>query len=305
MGVMGTYCQLCGMPVQHDHYVKTERENYYAIYRQTNHPAGHFPLGPEHAWLLEAMAIGDGQAHQGLCEDGYIRTAQGNRCEVMDGYEEYSALHKACWEILGKPTDTGAVYFFGQRHDQLYRRQYHRQLFDFEKLVVDQRGWMLVDPNSEAGQANRERILAIAQAAEPMRGPKSVSDLWSSDRWNEKYIEKKRARYRIQLPKQLDRQGFSQSVWITFPPPEAMELEKLQQGFFQALHQQKLAVALSSIVDAKEVVWTVYAPAVEPVKTVLGGLAPSLTAEWDVQEDPDWADFYQNIQSQLEPSYDI
>ena len=59
MGVMASYCQLCGMPVQHDHYVPTDREDSWMIYRSSGahgvKPAVAF--GPQHEWLTRGVGV--------------------------------------------------------------------------------------------------------------------------------------------------------------------------------------------------------------------------------------------------------
>jgi hypothetical protein len=59
VGVLSTYCQICGLPVQHDHYVALENEGYFRIWRGDGddgcEPAVTF--GPEHAWLRLAVGL--------------------------------------------------------------------------------------------------------------------------------------------------------------------------------------------------------------------------------------------------------
>lgn len=45
--------------------------------------------------------------------------------------------------------------------------RYHEQLFEFERLVADERAWMLADPedSSPEGRKNRQRILALIQGS--------------------------------------------------------------------------------------------------------------------------------------------
>lgn len=71
MGVHATFCLICGLPVQHDHYVASGGENCWAIYRAHNKPAGHFPFGTEHDWLLQGVAVsGSGEYHFGRLTPG-------------------------------------------------------------------------------------------------------------------------------------------------------------------------------------------------------------------------------------------
>src|SRR3954454_13958646 len=59
VGVLSTYCQVCGLPVQHDHYVPQPDSRYLRIWRGDGddgcEPA--FAFGPEHGWLRRAVGL--------------------------------------------------------------------------------------------------------------------------------------------------------------------------------------------------------------------------------------------------------
>ncbi len=93
MGVLSTYCQICGLPVQQDHYVALEDEGYFRIWRGDGddgcRPAVTF--GPEHSWLREAVGLrlDDRVADvtiEGLVHDG-IFEGSGSDDFVMDGID--------------------------------------------------------------------------------------------------------------------------------------------------------------------------------------------------------------------------
>ncbi len=167
MGVHATFCQICGLPVQHDHYVATERENFWKIYRQDNRPDGHFDFGPEHDWLLRGVAvIDDRDPVFGTCCDGALVQTNGDPeeeegCWVGDGFDEYMAFHQYCWETAGKPGRCEQVLHHKRNSEWILLGKYQQQLFDFGALVQDGLGWMLLDPTSPEGQQSKARIARI------------------------------------------------------------------------------------------------------------------------------------------------
>lgn len=159
---MATYCQICGIPVQQDHYVP--RGGMLGIYRggggdgEVVEPLVKF--GKEHKWLKDAVglalddgsdpAVIEGEVHDGGFdgddEDGL----------VMDGIEDRAALHRRCWEIAGKPESWEEIEGLNLPDFESYREQ----LFEFKRFIDDGHGWMLVDPAGSTPDAkkNRQRI---------------------------------------------------------------------------------------------------------------------------------------------------
>jgi len=172
MGVMSTYCQICGLPVQHDHYVPAERADYFHIWRGDGDDEVEpiIPFGPEHAWLRAGVGLRYEDSAllmatvSGLVHDGYLESPGGGLfgTDLMDGFgDDRVALHAACWHLAGEPTSWEAL---GHTNDiPKDENRYRRQLFDFEAFVADGHGWMLVDPQdgSAEGVRNRERILTL------------------------------------------------------------------------------------------------------------------------------------------------
>jgi hypothetical protein len=160
MRVMGTTCQICGMPVQHDHYVPANGMS--GIYRGASgefQPLFHF--GREHDWLRKAVALRladdekpqilEGEVHDGALESRNQTTV------VLGGIDERAALHRICWELAGKREWKNLKNV----HPAEDLKPYMHQLFDFTALQSDQKGWMLVDPTLDTpdGQRNKARIL--------------------------------------------------------------------------------------------------------------------------------------------------
>lgn len=165
MGVTGTYCLVCGLPVQHDHYVPTEREHFFAIYRHDNQPHGHFPFGPEHDWLLQAVGVSErDEPLFGRCEDGVLGNSEQEGYFVGDGWEDACAFHVYCWEGAGQPRHYGQVAPFQEHTQMAIAKPYQGQLFDFFQCSADGNSWILQDPNTEDGQQSRDRIDAILKS---------------------------------------------------------------------------------------------------------------------------------------------
>lgn len=168
MAVIGSWCQICGIPVQQDHYV--ELDGMLGIYRGDGHdsftPAVCF--GSEHRWLREAVGLRINTSQSppiitGLVHDGAFESPDESRQPngfVWDGLDERAALHEACWTLAGKPECWTAL---ADPAPTQYLRPYQGQLFDFAALVREQNGWMIVDPRepSADGQRNHDRILGL------------------------------------------------------------------------------------------------------------------------------------------------
>lgn len=173
MAVFATYCQVCGLPVQQDHYVPADGGGYFHIWRGDGDDAcgPAVAFGPEHAWLRDALGlrIKDGTllapTVAGIVHDGDLESPRGRHfgAHLSDGEGDgRMALHAACWRLAGEPTS------WNEALDHLRdlpegEEWYREQLFDFEPFVADGHGWMLTDPESETpeGARNRRRILAL------------------------------------------------------------------------------------------------------------------------------------------------
>jgi hypothetical protein len=182
MGVFASYCQVCALPVQHDHYVPMNGM-YYINRGKPEDPNFVVRFGPEHAWLKDALALRlneeqepillEGEIHDGGIErpsgegDGEEAAYDFEDAFVADGVEERAALHRVCWELAGKP-QTWAHPSELEAPAEL--RPYRHQLFQFKELMEAGSGWMLVDPrlDSADGRRSRERILALL--AHPREG---------------------------------------------------------------------------------------------------------------------------------------
>lgn len=170
MGVVSTYCQICGLPVQHDHYVPDGATGGWLIWRSRTDSdvAPAVALGPEHDWLRRAVGLRlDDSEPQTIVEgdvhDGVLECA-GGLTFVWDGLDDRAALHRYCWEAAGSP---GTWQPLAGLELPAAEEPYRRQLFDFAAFVADGHGWMLVDPagGTDAAHRSRRRITDLLAAA--------------------------------------------------------------------------------------------------------------------------------------------
>lgn len=191
MGVHATWCQLCGLPVQHDHYVRSHGERL-AIYRGALPGGGHdwstepgepFQFSTAHAWLRDAVGLTrDARVVRGHVEDGAL-CADGDELYVGDGNEDALVFHHCCWELMGRPTNADAAPRGVQTlvYERLY--PYQEQLFDFQRLVADGLGEWLLDPaQHDASRQRVDAVLAAARRPFSYDEPTSVAQVLEWDR---------------------------------------------------------------------------------------------------------------------------
>jgi len=173
MGVHGTFCQLCALPVNHDHYIPTPG-GMLRIYRggksdapQTwNDAEQPFPFTPDHDWLRSAVGIehGSNKILRGEVSDGNLTDdASGDTTMPFEGDDDARTYHAYCYEALGSPTDSRALTARGT-HAWSLLAPYHEQLFELQLLADDGKAWMLDDPTTSP--RSRDRIAACVHDAQ-------------------------------------------------------------------------------------------------------------------------------------------
>ena len=169
---MSTYCQICGLPVQHDHYVPAEDGDYFHIWRGDGSDACEpiVAFGPGHAWLRQAVGLPfDDRSGEtpvaGAVHDGYLTDGEDD-FDVTDGFGDRVALHGACWRLAGRPIAWEPLEHLEPPAEE---EPYRQQLFDFDAFVADGHGWMLVDPDADSpdGRRNRRRIVELLSGPTP------------------------------------------------------------------------------------------------------------------------------------------
>lgn len=305
MGVHGTYCQLCGLPVNHDHYVPAERG--FAIYRTASPPGGQrwdgparpFPFGPEHAWLTDAVVLpwDDDRVLRGQVEDGALEDVM-----VFEGGDEGLAFHHACWVLQGSPQGTGPAVRSNGSFGWAVVEPYQGQLFDFHAFASDGKAWMLADPTIfERSRLRLEHLLTIAKV-DP-RETTSISELLELDRdWAGVMAfdaEGRRAgmtRVRTWSLERADKTGFETLLRVSreLPGeglPDARTLAVLE--FFEAEFKQRIEAAAAGMhvvttVGAGRAEWLAWVRDEQRSRAALEGLPGLGATVVTAQHDPDW-----------------
>lgn len=295
MGVMGTVCQICGMPVQHDHYVGEVESGLIGIYRghgtSTYPPV--FPFAREHEWLQQAVAVPgeDGETlARGFVEDGSLTDAAGDTYFVLDGYDEHGAFHEACWRLAGLPTTYEELRPVTYLHELTYLKRYQGQLFDFQGLQADGKDWMLLDPDLPAGQRNRARIEALLRkgmGAMPEGNAETAAELRASELWAYEPTGNGHWRYRLNFDRSIMTSAFPIKLWVKLPVAEGPQLELWESEFLGAEDVILLAT------ESTEGQVRFYAYARSPEAAERACQAPG--AELELAEELGWASYFDEV----------
>ena len=324
MGVMGTYCMICGVAVQHDHYVDTDRPNVYEIYRNKPYNTrSAFDFGPEHEWLKRGVALPeqpeDPEPVKGEIEDGALNGDDDEPYFVMDGVDDYGAVHEACWELAGRPAGYENLRHLRWLHGVTLLTQYQEQLFDFPGVERDHKTWLLADPAARQmeGGRNRARIQALLKEGERVAplaygDPSSAQQILLSNSWN--YATKGEAgdlnffRYRQDVKRGINPEGFTEAFWVRLPftrgpkgLPEGLTLrglERYETELIDKLQGPGLGVVLACFSRNGKMHYITYVSQLEPAEEVLRGIErPPNTEETivDHEHDPEWKVLFQKI----------
>lgn len=166
MAVIGTYCEICGLPVQLDHYVPAPDGGWW-IWRDDG-SADCDPViafGADHAWLSRAVALPWDETLpepvvEGAVHDGCLETTDGDEIGVFPDIDDRGAAHYTCWQLAGRPNTWQALKDVPPSKNV---EKYQQQLFDFQACVDDGQSWMLADPGADTpdGRRSRQRILDL------------------------------------------------------------------------------------------------------------------------------------------------
>jgi hypothetical protein len=317
---MASYCQLCGLPLQHDHYVATDRPDSWRIYRssQPELTRAAVAFGPEHQWLTRGVALDPCEEADpvfGSVEDGHLLEASGETHFVGDGYDDRAVLHQACWTIAGRPRSYEELACAHRLHAWVLMFRYQEQLFEFEQLVRDGRGDWLVDPETPAGAESRRRIESWWGEARRVAALDPVGragDLPSTNCWarEDEGDEEDHSfwRYRANLSRGLDLEGRD---WVNFgiclpfegvaDGPHTLVLEQFESRLLEAV--QDLAVILACRGEAGRWDYLCYSDRVEETEQAIRVLAGP-TVEFDHAPQPGWEVYWTHIHPQLAGRYE-
>lgn len=307
MGVHGTFCQLCGLPTQHDHYVPT-RSGMLKIYRGSSEGGGHewedderpFSFSPEHRWLMDAVVLpwDEERVLRGAIEDGALEDVM-----VFEGGDDGLAFHHACWAIQGSPGSTGPAIRANGAHAWALVEGYHEQLFDFAGLSADGKAWMLDEPApGTRSRARIEALVAIARNA-VTEAARDVEEILAMDRdWacmavrGSDGARKAIARARTHAIKEVNKAGYGTLVRTTrfhdgrtLPPGAAMpELEAFEVELKAAVEASSAACLALVAIGKGRVELLTYARDGERTRTAIEALPGAVGARFEVSADPGW-----------------
>lgn len=328
MGVMGTYCRLCGLPTQHDHYVLTPGTAVMKIYRQSSPGGGHdfspeddrFVFGPEHEWLKATVAVPreaiEGPVLHGSVSDGELVQEDGSAgAFVAEGNEDRYAFHRTCWEALGRPADLSQVTPSAGTFDWALVEPFQQQLFELQVLRDQGKAHMLADPAHEPRtRARIDCMAARARLPAPDAAPGDVAAVLARDRdWSGAMRGGADTRvgftyqyWRAAQPS-LERSAYPALLWVMKAydqvegPPLGAQLEPFD-GFARALkaavEQHDAAILVLVITGLGQAQYLVYArdeAATRARIDALPGRDTPLPLDYDNEADPVWAVYFEQM----------
>lgn len=315
MGVHATFCQLCGLPVQHDHYVPS-RAGPLRIYRGAMEDGGHdwkedeshrpFAFGPKHAWLCDAVGLLRDEEHviRGTVSDGGLRDAKGDdEIYVADGDEDALVLHHFCWELMGNPVNADHALRGTNQLGWAQLAPYQEQLFEFTAFDREGKGEWLEDPKRSArSRARIDEALVNARRCPPTADePMNLEQVLRLDRdWRgttlggRKYL----IRYREALTEDMDLSSHQHLLCLIQPAdaPSA-ELEALERAFKTALESDGLGISVvhSFSFAEKKLQLLAYVRDLKEAHRRVDGLGWKGPLEFDDAHDPRWKIFFHDM----------
>lgn len=311
MGVHGTFCQLCGLPTQHDHYVPDAGGPGFKIYRGSSPNGGHtwdpeerpFPFGPEHAWLKDAVVLpwGEERVLRGPIEDGAIDD-DGESVFVFEGGDDGLAFHHACWVLQGSPPSTEPAVRSDGAHGWSVLTAYHQQLFDFAGLIADGKTWMLADPTTnERSRARIEALLAASRAE--LTETVDLRELLRLDRdWRSTFVydseneRKAMLRGRLHSIRNGDKADFTTLLRATrfydgksVPAADvAAELEAFELALKQTVERDARGMLALIVFHQGRAEFLVYAPDAKALDAEVKALPGAASFRFELSSDPTW-----------------
>jgi hypothetical protein len=166
VAVIGTYCGICGLPVQLDHYVDDPAGGLWIWRERADYCEPVIAFGPGHAWLSRAVALCTDETlpaipMAGTVHDGSLHVGDhGVEVSVLPGIDDWSAAHHTCWRLAGRPGNWQPLAGVPAPEGL---EKYQRQLFEFRAFIDDGHEWMLADPDAGTpdGRRSRQRILDL------------------------------------------------------------------------------------------------------------------------------------------------
>jgi len=327
MGVHGTFCQLCALPVNHDHYIPTPG-GMLRIYRggtsdppQTwNDAEQPFPFTPDHDWLRRAVGIehGTNKILRGEVSDGNLTDdASGDTTMPFEGDDDARTYHAYCYEALGSPTDSRALTARGT-HAFALLAPYHEQLFELQLLADDDKAWMLADPATSP--RSRDRIAAAVgeakrvAAARPTAEPTTIDDILALDAgWqgvvfhDVSHRRRELLRYRADIVPGLDCREFVDLVCVvkeyaddplTQPTAAVREqLEAFEVLLKTTVERDRAAIHVATMFggERSQAQFILYARNAAATAAAIRALPDVAADDVSIEPDPTWKIFFAEV----------
>lgn len=307
MGVIGTFCQLCALPTQHDHYVRTPGDQMMEIYRggQNVGVDRHFRFGAEHEWLTDAVGIrAEGAPSRGAASDGMI-----GDLFVAEGAEDGVALHAFCYTLMGEPKSRTEVVRTQGTHRWALVEPYQQQLFEFHFLREQGLAWMLADPRNDSRSRQRIEALLAAARSRLARPPAvSVAQVLANDgSWCAEITKGDPLairRFRNDVRPGIDVTGYPTLIWLMKEYGASGRSAALTGAFHDfeialkdAIERDGNAVLVMTTYSERQSQFVIYARDEAKTRAVidaLPGAASPIPHEYDNQPDPEWRSYFEN-----------
>ena len=307
MGVMTTWCQLCGLPCEHTHYVPTDEGMLFTISYGSENPRssgeedGPFAFDASHRWLRQVVGLrqfGDGpKVIHGIVEEGFLHYDGNKLAEVFQDGEEYLPLHRMCWELSGKPVE--AAWFAPARslHERVILEIYQRQLFDFHQFAKRGHAWMLADPgHSDRSRSRIEALVKAVQKATLNRNelhPSTVRTVLERDlNWMAKYVGTHKGfflRTRTDIHPDIDRSEY--------PTLFRLKIVGSHDGFERQLkahlEADQLCILVSARITNTHSIFTIYTRDPDACRKRFDEIEP-IALHWArIDDDPEWKEYFE------------
>ena len=333
MAVFATFCQICSLPVNHDHYVRSPGSEFMKIYRRAQPAAWGseervFAFTPEHAWLADCVGVStraSGVLRGGVTDGELVDSRTQAKGFLADGVEDYLALHGRCWTMMGEPQRFEDCAIVRGQHGLALIGPYQQQLFEFQRLCDSGKAWMLADPIGADAAAVRnrhriERAVSIARRPRPDGTGISVASLLAADDdWTYTMSGsgfddlRQVTRYRRHVKPGLDVTGYPHFVCVikeyetpnALPKGSALDvLESFEVALKDALETDAAAILVSVEMSLRQAQYTLYARDANEVRSRVGRLPDHdrpLPFEYETALDPDWKTYFTEIWPERAP----
>lgn len=298
------------------------------IYRQ-GEPEGHlfepdedpFVFGPQHDWLKPTVGVPrsaeEGPVIHGTVSDGDLVQDDGSTgAFVAEGNEDRYALHRVCWEALGSPDDLAGITPSSGTFDWALVEPFQQQLFEFQVLRDQGKGYMLVDPALEPRtRARIDRMAARARTPVMDAAPGAIRTVLSQDRdWvgamrdgGDVHRVGFTYQYRRAVQPALERTGYPALLWVMKEydqlegPPIGDHLapfDDFARALKASVEKDGAAILVLVITGLGQAQYLVYAKDETSTRAridALPGRDIPLPLDYDNELDPTWSVYFEQM----------